>query len=102
MIAAKVDSRCIRCEPVAQLVEQRPFKAWVLGSSPSGLTINLMKIIRQNGKTTPSQILNRSDFKCITWVAASPVEVLRHHGSHMWRQTYGIIISDDWDPLSMH
>ena len=26
-------------EPVAQLVEQRPFKAWVLGSSPSGLTI---------------------------------------------------------------
>ena len=26
------------CELVAQLVEQRPFKAWVLGSSPSGLT----------------------------------------------------------------
>src|SRR5688572_14348355 len=25
-------------EPVAQLVEQRPFKAWVLGSSPSRLT----------------------------------------------------------------
>src|ERR1700690_1762569 len=25
-------------ELVAQLVEQRPFKAWVLGSSPSGLT----------------------------------------------------------------
>ena len=24
---------------VAQLVEQRPFKAWVLGSSPSGITI---------------------------------------------------------------
>ena len=26
------------CELVAQLVEQRPFKAWVLGSSPSELT----------------------------------------------------------------
>ena len=26
-------------EPVAQSVEQRPFKAWVLGSSPSRLTI---------------------------------------------------------------
>src|SRR6185437_16937420 len=25
-------------ELVAQLVEQRPFKAWVLGSNPSGLT----------------------------------------------------------------
>jgi hypothetical protein len=31
--------RCAGREPVAQLVEQRPFKAWVLGSSPSGLTI---------------------------------------------------------------
>ena len=28
-------------EPVAQLVEHRPFKALVLGSSPSGLTISL-------------------------------------------------------------
>ena len=26
-------------EPVAQLVEQRPFKPWVEGSSPSRLTI---------------------------------------------------------------
>jgi hypothetical protein len=26
------------CELVAQLVEQRPFKAWVLGSNPSELT----------------------------------------------------------------
>src|ERR1700734_526426 len=31
---------CAGREPVAQLVEQRPFKAWVLGSSPSGLTIH--------------------------------------------------------------
>src|SRR5580692_9030901 len=28
-------------ELVAQLVEQRPFKAWVLGSSPSELTTHL-------------------------------------------------------------
>jgi hypothetical protein len=28
-----------RSELVAQLVEQRPFKAWVLGSNPSGLTM---------------------------------------------------------------
>lgn len=28
--------------PVAQLVEQFPFKEWVTGSNPVGLTINLM------------------------------------------------------------
>src|SRR5579862_9670401 len=33
----EVESR----ELVAQLVEQRPFKAWVLGSNPSGLTTHL-------------------------------------------------------------
>jgi hypothetical protein len=27
-----------RYDLVAQLVEQRPFKAWVLGSNPSGIT----------------------------------------------------------------
>ena len=27
------------CGPLAQLVEQRPFKAWVVGSSPTRLTI---------------------------------------------------------------
>ena len=27
------------CGPVAQLVEQRPFKAWVAGSNPARLTI---------------------------------------------------------------
>ena len=30
-------------EPVAQLVEHRPFKALVLGSSPSGLTIPALR-----------------------------------------------------------
>ena len=33
--------RLPRCGRVAQLVEQRPFKAWVLGSSPSALTMIL-------------------------------------------------------------
>ena len=28
----------IRADSVAQLVEQRPFKPWVLGSNPSGIT----------------------------------------------------------------
>jgi hypothetical protein len=28
----------LKCGCVAQLVEQCPFKAWVLGSSPSALT----------------------------------------------------------------
>ena len=27
--------------PLAQLVEQFPFKEWVVGSSPTGLTIKL-------------------------------------------------------------
>ena len=30
------------CGPLAQLVEQFPFKEWVDGSSPSGLTIKLI------------------------------------------------------------
>ena len=34
------------CGRVAQLVEQRPFKAWVLGSSPSALTMNLKDLRR--------------------------------------------------------
>lgn len=31
----------IKCwkDPIAQLVEQRPFKAWALGSNPSRITI---------------------------------------------------------------
>src|SRR3954469_6882240 len=32
------DVRIARCGRVAQLVEQRPFKAWVDGSNPSALT----------------------------------------------------------------
>ncbi len=32
----------IFCGPLAQLVEQFPFKEWVDGSSPSGLTIKLV------------------------------------------------------------
>ncbi len=32
-------------EPVAQLVEQRPFKPWVEGSSPSRLTILFVDFI---------------------------------------------------------
>ena len=31
----------IACGPLAQLVEQFPFKEWVDGSSPSGLTKNI-------------------------------------------------------------
>ena len=31
---------------VAQLVEQFPFKEWVDGSSPSGLTINILGILK--------------------------------------------------------
>ena len=34
------------CGPLAQLVEQFPFKEWVDGSSPSGLTINLRNFYR--------------------------------------------------------
>ena len=29
------------CGPLAQLVEQFPFKEWVAGSNPAGLTITL-------------------------------------------------------------
>ncbi len=33
------------CGPLAQLVEQFPFKEWVDGSSPSGLTIKFYYIL---------------------------------------------------------
>jgi hypothetical protein len=31
-------------DPLAQLVEQRPFKAWALGSSPRGVTESLSEM----------------------------------------------------------
>ena len=34
-----------KCGPLAQLVEQFPFKEWVDGSSPSGLTIYYENLI---------------------------------------------------------
>jgi hypothetical protein len=34
-------------EPVAQLVEQRPFKAWVVRSNRTGLTISLTLSMRR-------------------------------------------------------
>ena len=34
------------CGRVAQLVEQRPFKAWVAGSNPAALTIPASAVIR--------------------------------------------------------
>ena len=34
-----------KCGPLAQLVEQFPFKEWVDGSSPSGLTIINYKVV---------------------------------------------------------
>ena len=33
------------CGPLAQLVEQFPFKEWVDGSSPSRLTTKIMQLV---------------------------------------------------------
>ena len=33
-----------KADSVAQLVEQRPFKPWVLGSNPSGITKNAVMV----------------------------------------------------------
>ena len=35
-------------EPVAQLVEQKTFNLWVLGSSPSGLTISDINFMKKS------------------------------------------------------
>src|SRR5512146_3028455 len=35
------------CGRVAQLVEQRPFKAWVAGSNPAALTIHAQNVLRK-------------------------------------------------------
>jgi hypothetical protein len=40
-VSTYICTRILTNDSVAQLVEQRPFKAWVLGSSPSGITENL-------------------------------------------------------------
>src|SRR5512139_4197666 len=41
------------CGPLAQLVEQRPFKAWVVGSSPTRLTMCPHRLARP--RTSPFQ-----------------------------------------------
>lgn len=51
-------SSCLR-ELVAQSVEQRPFKAWVLGSSPSQLTFNLRRVILKEPKKPRPVITER-------------------------------------------
>ena len=53
--------RLIECGRVAQLVEQRPFKAWVAGSNPAALTTRLSLIRAPVGKkmwpsTTSTQL----------------------------------------------
>ena len=51
---------CVRLDfrgRVAQLVEQCPFKAWVLGSSPSALTISTLTASRPQNPTTSSSWL---------------------------------------------
>ena len=40
-----------KCGPLAQLVEQFPFKEWVDGSSPSGLTKNILFNVLRNDFT---------------------------------------------------
>ncbi len=63
--ASRVSRRCITdftCftqvhhGPLAQLVEQRPFKAWVEGSNPSRLTISFcIKYHKQSPSSSPVQ-----------------------------------------------
>ena len=35
----------VECGPLAHLVEQFPFKEWVVGSSPTRLTINIYDML---------------------------------------------------------
>ncbi len=63
-------------ELVAQLVEQRPFKAWVLGSIPSELTTHAAvpcpKIPRSRlrKESTPDGALTRRD-ECVVFARTS-------------------------------
>ena len=45
--------------PLAQLVEQFPFKEWVAGSNPAGLTINSMQ--KTNIKNIATGIFKKCD-----------------------------------------
>src|SRR6266852_5263341 len=51
--------RLSRCGRVAQLVEQRPFKAWVAGSNPAALTTFAQEFSRER-----SFALSAQDFAC--------------------------------------
>ena len=43
----------LRYAPIAQLVEQLPFKEWVVGSTPTGRTDRFGKILNMKKPTTP-------------------------------------------------
>src|SRR5690242_19312919 len=59
--------------PVAQLVEQRPFKAWVDGSNPSGLTKSRLAELKQsNSSREGSFVACSSGFRLRDSRSASP------------------------------
>jgi hypothetical protein len=55
-------------ESVAQLVEHRPFKALVLGSSPSALTISYQQLIGNQKYPKSSE-----GYKRDTWIPAETI-----------------------------
>jgi hypothetical protein len=76
------------CGRVAQLVEQRPFKAWVAGSNPAALTTRLTSAI--------------SDI-CAFLFAGSELEASSHFAALLacLRAGEEIVIKDDSRPLAV-
>jgi hypothetical protein len=66
-----------------QLIEKTylndPFKAWVLGSSPSALTIDSERLTPNaisNSQTNPGTLGQRGEFNCRCWFSAASTSPL--------------------------
>ena len=75
-------------EPVAQLVEHRPFKAWVLGSSPSRLTTYRERGFQYNPRMDWRKYITvepdkRSGKPCIRGMRVTVSDVLDYLASGM-------------------
>jgi hypothetical protein len=66
--------------PLAQLVEQIPFKDWVVGSNPTGLTILPMQktsiINLETGISKKADILRKTDFLLEVVLEGTTVKII--------------------------
>ena len=78
--------------PLAQLVEQFPFKEWVTGSNPVGLTTYLMQqtLIKNiaTGITQPCDILNKNSNILEVVLVGTTIKILLKKKSGVYIGSY--------------